>query len=197
MNPKRIQWPVAAGVGAALILSGIAITAVTQSSQAAPPPDRAFHGPGPDMGPGPGPMMPGFMPPGAFERIADRLQLSAEQRETARGFLEQAKPGLDKLRQQMHASAELLAKTRPDDPSYQSVVANASQTAGDLASQLVLQGSQVRSQVFGVLTADQKNKLVTIEAEMRARWSEHKDGHGHGRGGHPPGGPDGDVRGPE
>ena len=44
MNPKRIQWPVAAGVGAALILSGIAITAVTQSSQAAPPPDRAFTG---------------------------------------------------------------------------------------------------------------------------------------------------------
>ena len=62
--------------------------------------------------------------------------------------------------------------TRPDDANYTSVVANVSQASSGLAGQFVLQASQLRSQVFGVLTADQKTKLVQLQAKMKAHWQQ-------------------------
>ena len=77
----------------------------------------------------------------------------------------------------MRTNFDLLAKTRPDDPSYQTVVSNVSQSASELAAQLVLQGSRVRSQVFAVLGTDQKQKLMET-ASRPHQWR----GRGEGRG---------------
>ena len=82
------------------------------------------------------------------------------------------------------ANFELLAKSRPDDPSYQTVVSNVSQSASELAAQLVLQGSRVRSQIFGVLNAEQKQKLTELESHPHA-WRGHG---GHGPRDHGPNG---------
>jgi Spy/CpxP family protein refolding chaperone len=179
MERRRVLG-VLAGIGAAAILSGVAYSAATQSG-AEPP-----HGPGPDAGPGM--MMPGMMPHHLLGRMADQLGLTPEQRQAVKGFFEQAKPGFEQLHKQMRANAELLLKTQPDDPAYQTVVASVSQSAAELASQFVLQASQLRAQVHSVLTPEQRVKLVALEANLHAR-AQDRRAHGHGQWAAPP--PDG------
>ena len=155
------------GIGAAVVLGGVAFAA-SQSGGANPPE------PGPEGGPGM--MMAGLMPHAVLGRMGEELGLAPEQRQAIKGFFEQAKPGFEQLHRQMRANAELLLKTQPDAPAYQSVVANVSQSAAELASQFVLQASQLRSQIHGVLTPEQRTKLVTLEADMHARMQHHHRG---------------------
>lgn len=183
MDRKRFVSTIA-GLGAVALLAGVAIATHADP----PPPDapQGHHGPPP----GAGLMVPGMLPPGALPHLARELSLSADQQAQIRGFLEQAKPGFEQLHQQMRTNFELLAKTRPDDPAYQTIVSNVSQSASELAAQLVLQGSRVRSQVFGVLNADQKLKLVDFEGRRHAWHRDHPPGPHDGG---PDGGPDGGV----
>lgn len=123
---------------------------------------------------GHGMMMPG-MESHMLMRMADELGLSPEQRQTIRGFFESAQPGFRKLREQMRANTKLVMDTQPDDAKYQSVVQQVSRSSAELAEQMVLQSSQLRTQVYGVLTAEQKTKLKAKQAEMQARWAERRE----------------------
>jgi len=155
-----------AGIGAAALLAGAAWSAATDSAPDAPPPGM-HHG-------GPGMMVPGLFPPHALKQIGEELGLTPEQHQTIKGLFDQAKPGFEQLHKQMRANAELLMKTRPDDSAYQTVVANVSQSTSEITSQLVLQGSQLRAQIFAVLTPDQKSKLAGIEQRMEQRFEGHR-----------------------
>jgi Spy/CpxP family protein refolding chaperone len=107
-------------------------------------------------------------------RMADELGLSTEQRQTIRGFFESAQPGFRSLHEQMRANTRLMLNTQPDDPKYQSVVQQVSQSSAELAQQMVLQSSQLRTQVYAVLTPEQKTKLKAKQSEMQARWDERR-----------------------
>jgi Spy/CpxP family protein refolding chaperone len=152
-------------IGAAALLTGVVLAG---ASQATLPADAAGTRGGPR--PAGGLMVPGMISQSAFERAAKQLGLTAEQRQSIKGFFDEGRPGLEQLRRQMRANAELLAKTRPDDPSYTTVVANVSQSSGEIAAQAVLKGSQLRSQVFGVLSDEQKAKLVVLESRRHDTW---------------------------
>jgi Spy/CpxP family protein refolding chaperone len=122
---------------------------------------------------GPGMMMPG-METHMLMRMADELALSPEQRQTIRGFFSSAQPGFQKLHEQMRANTKLMLDTQPDDPKYQTVVQQVSQSSAELAQQMVLQSSQLRTQVYSVLTPEQKTKLKARQSEMQARWEERR-----------------------
>lgn len=172
------------------------------SQQAAPPTwqqDGAKDGPrdgkrghrhgGHGMGHGgPGMMIPGMMHPRMLERMADELALTTEQRQTIRGFFDAAKPGMQDLTDQLRANAKQLMDVTPDDPRYSTVVQQASQDTGALTAQLIQQAAQVRTQVYGVLTPDQKQKLAAKQAEMRKRMEERRSARQERRG--KPRGPD-------
>ena len=151
-----------AGIGAAIILGGVALATATQSRGE----PAAERGPAPDALPGLA--MADLVPQALLGRAADQLGLMPEQRQAIRGFLDQARPGFAQLHRQMQAGAELLARTAPDDPAYQSVVANVSQSTADLAAQFVLQASQLRAQVHALLTPQQRARLATLEADLQA-----------------------------
>ena len=131
-------------------------------------------------------MMPGLGEAMMIEHMADKLGLSPEQREAVHKALEDARPGFESLHEQMRQDVEKLARTRPDDPGYQALVASASQSASQTAGQIVLQASQLRSRVFGTLTAPQRDQLAKLEAEHLARMKE--GGHGEHHGHHGPAG---------
>lgn len=123
--------------------------------------------------------MPGMMHPGAIARIADELGLTPEQRQTIRGLFAAARPQMQALRDEFRANAEKLLATKPDDANYGNVVTEVSQASGELASRLVTEGSQLRAQVYAVLTAEQKAKLPEVEAQMKERARERFERH-HG-----------------
>lgn len=179
MDTKRIVATVAGFAGATL-LAGLALAAANQGPPPGPPPPpdaEHHHGP-------PGFMLPGMLLPERLEHLGKELGLTAEQHDTIKGFFEQARPGFEQLHRSLRESADLLARTAPDDPNYTAVVAQASQSAGDVATQVVLKGSQLRSQIFGVLSSEQKAKLVELEKTRRAHWRMGGRGDHHGgRGG--------------
>ncbi len=151
-----------AGVGAVLILAGVALAAATQSGAATTGPRAPLP-----VVPA-GLVMPLVMPQALLGRTADELRLAPAQRQAIREILDEARPGLTQLHRQMLAGAELLARTAPDDAAYQSVVANVSRSTADLATQFVLQVSELRSQVHGVLTPPQRAQLARLEANLQA-----------------------------
>jgi Spy/CpxP family protein refolding chaperone len=92
-----------------------------------------------------------------------------------------ARPQMKSLHEQMRANHLKLMQTKPDDPNYANVVAEVAQSNATLASERTTQGSQLRTQMYAVLTPAQKTQLATLEAQ----WAAHPH---HGRGGpHGPG----------
>jgi Spy/CpxP family protein refolding chaperone len=87
-----------------------------------------------------------------------------------------ARPQMQSLHEQLHANSLKLEETSPLDANYASVASQVSQTHGTLSAQLKTQESEVRAQVFKVLTPAQQAQLTTLEAEMRARMAAHKHG---------------------
>ena len=172
-----------AGIGAAVLLAATAARFAVAADHSEPPPPAehgAWHGRG--AGAGPGMMMPGIGQAMMVEHMADRLGLSTAQREAVHKAIEEARPGFEALHGQMRKDAEQAAHTRPDDPGYQAMVAAASQSASQTAGQFVLQASQLRSRVFGVLTPAQRDQATKLEAEHLARMQEGE--HGKHIGGH-------------
>lgn len=173
----RFRIAPAFALAVALSITAAAPPARAQAGPEDAPPPAGMHrgehgkpgGKGMRMHGGPGMMMPG-MESHMLMRMADELELTTEQRQTIRGFFETAQPGFRKLHEQMRANTNLMLGTQPDDPSYQTVVQQVSQSSAELAQQMVLQSSQLRTQVYAVLTPGQKTKLKAKQAEMQARW---------------------------
>lgn len=146
----------------------LALTLIAGSSLAADP----AVPPGPDGAPArrmhlapPGSV--GGMYAGMVLHHAAVLGLSQEQTDTIKGFADANKAPAEQRRAAIHAQIEAVIKTRPDDANYSTVVAKAAQVVGDLTSQGIQQESQLRAQVWSVLTTAQRAKVVDLEATMK------------------------------
>ena len=117
----------------------------------------------------------GGMHPRMFERMASELGLSDAQRQSIRGLYESARPAMEQRREQARANAELLRKTQPGDKDYQAVVARVSRTAGELAAAAVSDGAQLRAQVWGVLTPEQRVKAQQLGEQRKQRREERRE----------------------
>jgi Spy/CpxP family protein refolding chaperone len=162
-------------------LAAVAAVTVLASAGVVLAGDPAANGPpAHEHPPGLDPMWGGGMlGPQWLGRMADELGLSAEQRQTIKGLFEAARPQLQAMRESVRSNTDKLRGTMPDDPNYATVVAQVSQAAGELASRMVTEGSQLRSQVYAVLTKDQKAKLPQIEAQMREHTRDRFKNHYH------------------
>ena len=159
MERKRLlAW--LAGVAAVVLLAVAALTVATATD---PVPMQAARHLRQSPPPGATVALPGLDSAEALPHLAQQLDLSAEQRQAIIEIVAQARPELRRLRAEARAGAERLARTRPDDASYLTLVSNTSEAASELAAERVLQDSRVRSQVFGVLTTEQKARLIELQ----------------------------------
>jgi periplasmic protein CpxP/Spy len=112
--------------------------------------------------------------PRMFERMAGELGLTDAQRQSIRGLFESARPAMQQRREQARANAELLRKTQPDAPEYQAVVARVSRAAGELAASGVSDAAQLRTQVWAVLTPEQRVKAQQLGEQRQLRRDERR-----------------------
>jgi len=107
-------------------------------------------------------------------RLYAQLGLNVEQQASVKSILAAAGPGLKSLHQQIRANSMKLRQTSPDDPNYASIANEVSQTHGTLSTQLVAHMADVRSQLYAILTPEQKTQLAALEAKWKAngarRW---------------------------
>jgi periplasmic protein CpxP/Spy len=104
-----------------------------------------------------------------FWREYSHLGLTDDQKASIKSILTAAKPQIQTLHEQSRANHLKLAQTKPDDPNYSTVVAEVAQSEATLASQRTSQHSQLRSQIYALLTPTQKTQLATQQAQWAAR----------------------------
>jgi protein CpxP len=97
-----------------------------------------------------------------------KLGLSAEQKASIKAIMTAAKPTMKSQHEQMRANHLKLEQTQPTDPNYANVVAEVAQADATLASQRTTQMSEIRSQIYAVLTPTQQTQLQTLQAERAA-----------------------------
>ena len=159
---------VALGLGATLPLVGWA-----QDQQAAQGEQRRGgrgDGPGRPGGPGgPGGRMGGPMG-GAFAFREVMRDLSDAQREQVRGIQERHADRIRPLAERAHAAREALdtAVTSGNDGNLQAL----SIEVGNAETELTFAQAQVQSEIFKVLTAEQKQKIAERRKEAEARRAE-------------------------
>jgi Spy/CpxP family protein refolding chaperone len=107
--------------------------------------------------------------------LLGKLDLSAAQKQQIKEIMTTAHPQLQSLHEQMRANSLKLEQTKPTDPNYASIAAAVSQTHGSLSAQMMSQHSEIRAQVFKVLTPAQQTQLAALEAERQAK----RQAHGH------------------
>jgi periplasmic protein CpxP/Spy len=159
MNMKSIR-----NVLAGTLLAGGAILAAAASfsiASAADDPTAVTPPPSGPRGPGPHGFGPG--------RIYSKLNLTPTQQASIKSILTAAKPQMKTLHEQMRANHLKLSQTKPDDPNYPTVVAEVAQANATLASQRTTQGSELRAQMYAVLTPAQKTQLAALQQEWAAR----------------------------
>ncbi len=112
----------------------------------------------------PGPHAHGWGP----ERLYSQLNLTAEQQASIKAIMTAAKPQMQSMHAQMKANHLKMLQTTPDDPNYASVVAEVAQTNATLASQRTTHMSEIKAQIYALLTPAQKTQLATLEAQWAA-----------------------------
>lgn len=170
------RWVRTAGVASALGAAAL-LAFAAGATHAGPRPDgpRMAQGGGYGGGHGGEYGMGGLgMHPKMFERMAAELDLSDAQRQSIRGLFESARPAMQQRREQARANAELLRNTEPGDKDYDAVVARASRTAGELAATAVSDAAQLRAQVWGVLTPEQRVKARQLGEQRQQRREERR-----------------------
>jgi protein CpxP len=101
-------------------------------------------------------------------RIYSKLNLTAEQQTSIKAIMAAAKPQMQGMHAQMKANHLKMMQTTPDDPNYASVVAEVASANATLASQRTTQMSEVKAQIYALLTPAQKTQLASLEAQWAA-----------------------------
>ena len=101
---------------------------------------------------------------GGFRHALGQLSLSADQKTQVESIYAQARPQLRSSRAASRATRELLASMAPTDPNYAATLATAKANA---ASHVQME-SDVRSQIYAVLTPAQQAQIPGIIAAARS-----------------------------
>jgi protein CpxP len=107
---------------------------------------------------------------GHFMRVLKQLNLTPEQQTQVDSIIAAVKPQFQELRANGQTALEALAVTAPTDPTYPAVLAAAKASAAAHIQQL----SDVKTQVYAILTPAQQAQIPQIVAAEKAKWAAHK-----------------------
>ena len=107
-----------------------------------------------------------------LDRMADRLELSPEQRSSVKAALEKSKPQMTAIKEKMRTNRKALRELGRDGSDDSRVQALARER-GDLVASLVIERSKIRSDIQQILTDTQREQIKQMRSKHR------HDGHGH------------------
>ena len=132
------------------------------------------------FGQGTGGMLPGPIASHDLAAWANQLELSDEQRDQIEGIIEAGRPAIEALRDQM-AQARQGFRDSHVPGSFDEAEATAfAQSQSQLHAQIIVETMRLKSQVFAVLTPEQREQLRELRDETGDRF---RGRHGCRRGG--------------
>lgn len=103
-------------------------------------------------------------------RATKQLNLTAEQQASIKSILANAREQMKAAHASGQAPVDMAVLANPGDPNY----ATALQSAKTLAANRIQTESEVQSQVYNVLTPEQKAQLPTVLASMKAEAAQRR-----------------------
>ncbi|MDH3745661.1 MAG: Spy/CpxP family protein refolding chaperone [Acidobacteriota bacterium] len=117
-------------------------------------------------------------PPGLLERMADKLELSEQQRETIRGLVEKHRDDTAVIREDFHGLEGAVEEAIHAEPFDEEAVRAVALQVADVRVELTVARARLGQEIQQVLTPEQRE----MAAEMRERRKEFRDD-ARGRGG--------------
>ena len=116
----------------------------------------------------------GFRGPGAMDgrnllRMADELNLSAEQKSSFQAVIAEFKPSWDGLRERASAGRMKMRGLAPNDPEYASVTEEVSREAAALAGEMVTLTSDFQARTYDLLNEEQRQRMEELKSERGKR----------------------------
>jgi periplasmic protein CpxP/Spy len=105
---------------------------------------------------------------GPFMHALRQLNLSAEQQTQIKSIFAASKPQFQSLGASMRSNAETMAAMSPTDPGYPALLVTAKANAAARIQQM----SDVKAQIFALLTKAQQEQIPQIIAADKAKWQQ-------------------------
>lgn len=103
-----------------------------------------------------------------YMHVLKQLQLSAEQQTQIRSIFDASRSQFHTLAAGGRNNAEALAAMPPTDPGYPALLASAKANAAARIQQM----SDIKTQIFAVLTKAQQEQIPQLLAAEKARWQQ-------------------------
>jgi Spy/CpxP family protein refolding chaperone len=113
-----------------------------------------------------------------LDRMADRLQLTTEQRSSVKTVLEKSKPQMTAIKEKMRTNRKALRELGRDGSDDSRVQALARER-GDLVANLVIERSKIRSDIQQILTDTQREQMKQMRSKHKHGGHDGHDGHEH------------------
>lgn len=117
------------------------------------------------------------MPPMArhfMHTMADRLELSVEQRDAIRDLMERERPQMQALREEQFTNRQRLIDTPTDAPDYDSVVQEIAEANGRLTAEQIRRRGQLRAEIHALLTPDQRARAREVRGGLRPQMQQRR-----------------------
>ncbi len=108
---------------------------------------------------------------GPFQEALKQLNLTAAQQQAIHSAFDAARPQIESLHKQLRANGQALQSTPPDDGGYAALVA----TEKQLATQGVQQRADLHTQIYALLTPQQKAQLPQVLAAIKAKHEQRRE----------------------
>jgi Spy/CpxP family protein refolding chaperone len=102
-----------------------------------------------------------------WEKMADRLKLTTEQRALVKVTVEKAKPRIADLRERMQTNRKALQELRQAGIGDESQLRALARERGDLVADLTIQRTQMRDDIRQILTDTQREQMRQMREEYR------------------------------
>jgi len=118
----------------------------------------------------------GFGPMGfggrGFERIAQKLNLTDEQKTQVKTILEDSKTRVKPLMETMRENHSLAEKLGTDGSFDEEQVNRIADSQSETMKQLFIEKEKTKAQIFAVLTPEQRAEAAKIKEEFKGRFKE-------------------------
>ncbi len=103
-----------------------------------------------------------------------QLDLTDDQKAQMKAIREQSRESTKSLHEQMKANHEQLAQLTENGQFDKASIAAIASQQGQIHAQMIVAKQKVKSQMYNVLTSEQKSKLATLKAERKQKMQERK-----------------------
>ena len=113
-----------------------------------------------------------------IERMADRLDLSDEQRDAVHEIVDKARPAFREYRKDLREGRKQLMELATRDEFDKAAIASLADNQGKIIAEMIVHGAEVMNDVRAVLTLEQRAEATEMMQNFK-KHRKHDKQHGH------------------